>query len=92
MAARSFLDKTGLTYYDSKVEDRLDELVESVTYSGHTVTVSLRGGTSSTFDTADTTYSEASSSAAGLMSTDHFDALDSIDTALTQAEVDALFT
>ena len=66
--------------------------VASVTYSGHTVTVTLRDGTDSTFDTADTTYSEATTSAAGLLSTDYFDSLASTDTALTQTEVNAVFT
>lgn len=67
--------------------------VASVTYSGHTVTVTMRNGTTATFDTADTTYSAVTASADGLMtSTMYSDAVSPLGTAITQAEVNELFT
>ena len=41
--------------------------VVSVTLSGKTLTVTNRAGTSTTYTTQDTTYSDATQSAAGLM-------------------------
>lgn len=50
--------------------------VKSVTASGRTVTVTKGNGTTSQFTTQDTTYSEATQSAAGLMSADDKTKLD----------------
>lgn len=55
------------TTYATKT-DTANTYVKSVTYSGHTVTIAKGNGTTSTFDTADTTYPVATTTVNGLMS------------------------
>lgn len=148
MAARSFLDKTGLTYYDATIRPtlkqvkRVDVATDITAYvdampnqtlqyfraTGNTdpslVPADFKWGSGMAYRLTNTeaviiiygtmnsgiailrkasgtwatnweiykVYSEASSSAAGLLSTTYYDSLASTDSAVTQAEVDALFT
>ena len=61
----SYLDKSGLTYFFSKLKTLF---ASQLTVSGRTVTLkSKSGATLSTITTQDTTYSAATTSANGLM-------------------------
>ena len=67
--------------------------VASVTYSGNTVTVTTRSGTVTTFDITSATYSAVTDTSDGLMtSAMYIDTVSPLSTAVTQEEVNALFT
>ena len=67
--------------------------IKSITRSGTTFTVTRVDDTTFTFDQQDTTYSAVTDSSDGLMtSTMYSDAVLPLGTAITQTEVNALFT
>lgn len=72
----AFLDTTGLTYLISRLNQTF---IKDVAINGRNITVTRGDGNTNTLVTKDTTYSNASSSEAGLMSKEDKDKLEHIE-------------
>ena len=80
-----YLDNTGVTYLWSKLKGAF---ASSLTVSGRTVTLkSKSGATLSTITTQDTTYSPATTSANGLMSSTDKSKLDGVSSGATKNSI-----
>ena len=89
----SVLDATQGKALKDLVDGLTVAAVKNITRSGTTFTVTRVDDTTFTFDQQDTTYSAVTASSDGLMtSTMYSDAISPLATAVTQAEVNALFT
>jgi hypothetical protein len=75
-------DNTGVARLWKNVKSLVGGYVKSISYSGHTMTITKGDGTTSSFNTADnnTTYSVATQSANGLLSSTDKTKLDGIAT------------
>ena len=91
MADKKYLDYDGLLYFWQKIKARFDGAISSISGDGSSTTITFTkvDGTTGTFVTKDTTYSEASTSAAGLMSAADKTKLNGIATGANKTTVDS---
>lgn len=91
MADKKYLDYDGLLYFWSKIKARFDGTISSITGDGSSTTITYTkvDGTTGTFITKDTTYSEATTDAAGLMSAADKTKLNGIATGANKTTVDS---
>jgi len=91
MADKKYLDYDGLLYFWSKIKARFDGAISSITGDGSSTTITYTkvDGTTGTFITKDTTYSEATTDAAGLMSAADKTKLNGIATGANKTTVDS---
>lgn len=91
MADKKYLDYDGLLYFWSKIKARFDGAIKSITGDGSSTTITYTkvDGTTGTFITKDTTYSEATTSDAGLMSAADKTKLNGIATGANKTTVDS---
>ena len=84
-------DNTGVARLWTNVKSLLGGYVKTISYSGHTMTITKGDGTKSSFNTADnnTTYSVATTSANGLLSSTDKATINSLVEA-TEAEISAI--
>ena len=91
MADKKYLDYDGLLYFWAKIKARFDGAISSITGDGSSTTITYTkvDGTTGTFVTKDTTYSEATTDAAGLMSAADKTKLNGIATGANKTTVDS---
>ena len=91
MADKKYLDYDGLLYFWAKIKARFDGAVSSITGDGSSTTITYTkvDGTTGTFVTKDTTYSEATTDTAGLMSAADKTKLNGIATGANKTTVDS---
>ena len=84
-------DNNGVARLWANVKSLLGGYVKTISYSGHTMTITKGDGTTSSFNTADnnTTYSVATTSANGLLSSTDKATINSL-IECTEAEISAL--
>lgn len=84
-------DNTGISRLWKNVKSLVGGYVKTITYSGHTMTITKGDGTKTTFNTADnnTTYSLATPSANGLLSSTDKSTINSL-IECTEAEITSL--
>lgn len=91
MADKKYLDYNGLLYFWSKIKARFDRAITSISGDGSSTTITFTkvDGTTGTFVTKDTTYSEATTDVAGLMSAADKTKLNGIATGANKTTVDS---
>ena len=91
MADKKYLDYDGLLYFWSKIKARFDGAISSISGDGSSTTITFTkvDGTTGTFITKDTTYSEATTDTAGLMSAADKTKLNGIATGANKTIVDS---
>lgn len=84
-------DNNGVARLWANVKSLLGGYVKTISYSGHTMTITKGDGTKSSFNTADnnTTYSVATTSSNGLLSSTDKATINSLVEA-TEAEISAI--
>ena len=91
MSDKKFLDYDGLSHFWAKIKARFDGAITSISGDGSSTTITFTkvDGTTGTFVTKDTTYSEATTDTAGLMSAADKTKLNGIATGANKTTVDS---